>query len=96
MLFDQNIKTPNHQFIRLSDGTEVRAFPDGSGLEIAPPRRLFSTAVLDPNDAIRLAAWLNRFFTENHQGEVRAEADRVKANRAAKAKRYEDKRAIPK
>lgn len=91
MLFDQNIKTPSHEKIVLSHGMAFvdATVPDGVFVRVTAQR-------LDENDAIRLAAFLNRFFRERHQAEVRAEADRVKANRAAKAKRYEDKRAIPK
>lgn len=91
MVFDHVIKRPSHDKIRLSDGTTVYVDPlNTERLRISVP---VGRAGLDQNDVIRLAAFLNRNFRENHQDLVREEAARVKASRAAKQARYEARKA---
>lgn len=87
MLFDQNIRTPQHDKIVLSR-TRATISQNADGTPLVH----ITSGLLDENDAIRLAAFLNRWYREQNQKEVREEAERVKANREAKKARYEARR----
>lgn len=80
----QSISQPSHQFLTLSDGTQAYVFEDKSGVEITAPKG--GPALLDANDAVRLAAFLNRYYAEQNQAAQRAQsqADRRLAAKMVK------------
>ncbi len=80
----QSISQPSHDFVRLSDGTEVRVLSDRSGVEVSPTD-FHVNPLLDANDAVRLAAFLNRFYTEQNRSAQRTEAQTERRAAAARA-----------
>lgn len=73
-----------HKHIRTADrGLRLEATGD---TVTVTDRTRDEIAVLFPNDAIRLAAWLNRWFKENNFSVIQAENAASKAKREQKGK----------
>lgn len=91
MLFDMNIKQPSHEKIMLS---RVRAEVHGGtiALDHHVPGIEDESLILDENDAIRLGAFLVRWYRERNRAELAAEAARIKASREAKKARYAERK----
>jgi hypothetical protein len=88
-LFDMNVKTPSHEKVVLSGGKTVYIDPlNTSTLRISAN----GSNNLDENDAIRLAAFLSRWYRERNRAEITAMKAEVEASRAAKKDRYEKRR----
>lgn len=94
-MFDQEIKIPQHDKIVLGT-THARVLPANRvALGHIMPGPEDEPLILDENDAIRLAAFLNRWFTERSRAEQRAEGEQIRANREAKKQRHEARKAMP-
>lgn len=81
----QSISQPSHDSIRLSGGlAHVVTEPAPVG---EAPRTVvhIEAQALDANDAVRLAAFLNRFYTEQNQTAQRTQAQAERRAAAARA-----------
>jgi hypothetical protein len=88
-----NIKQPSHEKIMLSR-VSARVLESGYvTLDHHVPGPEDESLVLDENDAIRLGAFLVRWYRERNRAELAAEADRIKASRAAKQARHDARKA---
>jgi hypothetical protein len=91
VFFDMNVKQPSHEKILLSR-IEARVLSSGHvALDHHVPGPEDESLVLSENDAIRLAAFLARWYRERNRAEVAAEAERIAASRAAKKARYAER-----
>lgn len=87
------IRQPSHNSITLSHGEAFVSTELAGGNEPKPFVRVTGQR-LDANDAIRLAAFLNRFYIEQGQAEQKAEASAVARRQAARAARQAAVRAV--
>jgi hypothetical protein len=90
-MFDQNIKQPSHDKIMLTNGAAYVTSEIVSGGDDLPFIRVTAQR-LDENDAIRLAAFLNRWYRERNRAEITLQKAEIEASRAAKKQRYEKRR----
>lgn len=87
MASKQSIRQPSHTKLVLSTATvEVEENSEGGAVFITPTNPTMLGAIaLDANDAVRLAAFLNRFYTEQNQAAQRAQAQAERRAAAARA-----------
>lgn len=81
---DRTVQSPSHTRINLGSGHATV----NNGVVVI---RTDGPLDLDANDALRLAAFLSRFYTEQTQAIARAENAQVRDGQAAKAARYAER-----
>lgn len=82
----QSISQPSHTKLVLSTATvTVEENSEGGAVLIQPTDLASLDVVLDANDSVRLAAFLNRFYTERNQAAQRTQAQSERRAAAARA-----------